>query len=63
MYGEFERSEMEEISGLGLSVTRKLVQQLKEEGLLTETSTKSPLRWAIPDHAEQYYFPKLTPIY
>lgn len=62
MMGEFERSEMEEISGLGLQVTRKLVQQLKEEGLLTETSSRSPLRWAIPDHAERYYFPELTPI-
>ena len=61
MYGEFERSDMEEISGLGLSVTRKIVQQLKEEGLLTETSSRSPLRWAIPDHAERYYFPELTP--
>lgn len=60
MYGEFERSDMEEISGLGLSVTRKLVQQLKEDGLLTETSSRSPLRWAIPDHAERYYFPELT---
>ncbi len=61
MIGEFERSEMEEISGLGLQVTRKLVQQLKKEGLLTETSSRSPLRWAIPDHAERYYFPELTP--
>lgn len=61
MYGEFERSEMDEISGLGLSVTRKIVQQLKEEGLLTETSSRSPLRWAIPEHAERYYFPELTP--
>jgi len=62
MYGEFDRSDMEEISGLGLSVTRKLVQQLKKDGLLTETSSRSPLRWAIPDHAERYYFPELTPM-
>tara|TARA_R110002073_G_scaffold315814_2_gene488466 strand:+ start:84 stop:1304 length:1221 start_codon:yes stop_codon:yes gene_type:complete len=61
MYGEFERSDMEAISGLGLSVTRKLVQKLKEDGLLTEASSRSPLRWAIPDHAERYYFPELTP--
>jgi len=61
MYGEFERQNMEEISGLGLSVTRKLIQQLKEEGLLTETSTRSPLRWAIPEHAERFYFPDLAP--
>ena len=49
------------ISGLGQSVTRKLVQQLKREGLLTETSSRSPLRWAIPNHAERYYFPELSP--
>lgn len=61
VYGEIERREMAEISGLGQSVTRKLVQQLKEEGLLTETSSRSPLRWAIPNHAERYYFPDLSP--
>ncbi|MCH8264614.1 MAG: Fic family protein [Proteobacteria bacterium] len=59
--GEFERSEMAGISGLGQSVTRKLVQQLKREGLLTETSSRSPLRWAIPNHVERYYFPELSP--
>jgi len=61
MYGEIEKADMEEVSGLGLSVARKLAQQLKEEGLLTETSSRSPLRWAIPDHAERYYFPDLAP--
>lgn len=61
MYGEFPRAEMEAISGLGASVTRKLVQQMKEEGLLSETSSRSPLRWAIPEHAERYYFPELAP--
>lgn len=61
IYGEFEKGEMDKISGLGLSVTRKLVQQMKEEGLLTETSSRSPLRWAIPEHAERYYLPDLSP--
>ncbi|MCP5169559.1 MAG: Fic family protein [Hahellaceae bacterium] len=62
LLGEFPRSEMEEISGLGLATARKLVQQLKEEGLLTETSSRSPLRWAIPEHAERYYLPELSPM-
>lgn len=59
--GEFPRDEMVEIAGLSESVTRKLVGQLKREGLLTETSSRSPLRFAIPEHAEDYYFPQLTP--
>jgi len=45
------------------SVTRKLVQQQKMEGLLTETSSRPPLRWAIPEHAERYYLPELVSIY
>ena len=60
-YGEFARADRDKITGLGTSVSRKLVQQLKEEGLLTETSSRSPLRWAIPDHAERYYLPELSP--
>ena len=40
---------------------RRLIAQLKEEGLLTETSTRSPLYWQIPEHAEPWYFPQLAP--
>lgn len=40
---------------------RAAVKQLKDERLLTETSSRSPLRWAIPQHAEPYYFPELSP--
>jgi len=61
IFGQFERADMEKISGLSRSVTRKLIQQLKEEGLLTETSSRSPLRWAIPEHAERFYLPELAP--
>ncbi len=61
MLGEFPRSEAYELIGTGERSTRMLVQQLKKEGLLTETSTRSPLRWAIPLHAERYYFPELSP--
>ena len=59
--GEFPRGEMDSFSGLGHSVTRKLIKQLKGEGLLSDTSSRSPLRWAIPEHAERYYFPDLAP--
>jgi len=40
---------------------RRLLSQLKSEGLLSETSSKSPLRWEIPEHSEPWYFPNLTP--
>lgn len=61
IYGQINKSDAADISGLSTSVTRKLVQQLKQEGLLTETSSRSPLRWAIPEHAERYYLPQLSP--
>lgn len=59
LLGEIPKSEVAELSGLNLATARKLSQQLKEEGLLTETSSRSPLRWAIPEHAECYYLPDL----
>jgi hypothetical protein len=40
---------------------RRLLSQLKADGLLSETSSKSPLRWEIPEHAEAWYFPELAP--
>ncbi len=58
--GEIQRKDMEQLSGLSLPSARKLFQQLKEEGLLTETSNRSPLYWAIPEHAEPWYFPDLS---
>lgn len=61
IWGEIARADMAEIAGLSHSVTRKLVQQLKEEGLLAETSSRSPLYFAIPEHAERYYLPNLAP--
>jgi hypothetical protein len=30
-------------------------------GLLSETSSRSPLKWEIPGHAEPFYFPQLAP--
>src|SRR5690606_42119950 len=51
--GEFPRGAMDSTSGLGHSVTRKLIKQLKDEGLLSRTSSRSRLRWAMPEHAER----------
>ena len=40
---------------------RRVITQLREEGLLGEVSPKSELTWEIPEHAEPWYFPQLTP--
>ena len=39
---------------------RRLLSQLKEDGLLSETSSHSSLRGEIPGHAEKRYFPGLV---
>ena len=39
---------------------RRLLSSLKSDGLISETSSKSPFRWEIPEHAEPWYFPNLT---
>ena len=43
---------------------RRLLKKLREDGLLVAVDPKdsrSPLRWAVPEHAEPMYFPKLSP--
>ena len=57
--GEVKRGSIPEITGMNKNTARKLVQQMKEDGLLTETSTKSPLHIGIPDHIERYLLPGL----
>lgn len=59
--GELERSQALGLTGLQERSARRLLSQLKREGLLSETSSKSPLRWEIPEHAEPWYFPDLVP--
>ena len=59
--GKLERSMAIELSGMPERTARRLIAQLKEEGLLTETSTRSPFYWQIPEHAEPWYFPQLAP--
>ncbi|MDB2384719.1 hypothetical protein N9V90_02675, partial [Endozoicomonas sp.] len=61
LYGEIERSQAIELTGLAERTARRLLKQLRDEGLLSETSSKSPLRWEIPEHAEPWYFPALAP--
>lgn len=59
--GEIERAQALELCAMPERSARRLLGQLKSEGLLSETSSKSPLRWEIPEHAEPWYFPNLTP--
>jgi Fic family protein len=58
--GEIERAHALELYAMPERSARRLLSQLKSEGLLSETSSKSPLRWEIPEHAEPWYFPNLT---
>lgn len=59
--GEIDRAHALELCAMPERSARRLLSQLKSEGLLSETSSKSPLRWEIPEHAEPWYFPNLTP--
>ena len=61
IHGEIERSQALELCGMPERSARRLLSQLKSDGLLSETSSKSPLRWEIPEHAEPWYFPELAP--
>jgi len=62
IHGELERAQALELCAMPVRSARRLLSQLKAEGLLSETSSKSPLRWEIPEHAEPWYFPDLAPL-
>jgi len=62
IYGEVDRAQAIEMCGMPERSARRLLSQLKSDGLLSETSSKSPLRWEIPEHAEPWYFPGLAPL-
>jgi Fic family protein len=59
--GKLERATALELTGMPDRSARRLIAQMKDEGLLSETSSRSPLYWQIPEHAEAWYFPRLTP--
>jgi DNA-binding IclR family transcriptional regulator len=59
--GHLERADAIELTGVPERSARRLLAQLKEDGLLSETSSRSLLKWEIPEHAEPFYFPQLAP--
>lgn len=61
IHGELNRAQALELCAMPERTARRLLSQLKSEGLLSESSSKSTLRWEIPEHAEAWYFPQLSP--
>ncbi|MDX8409938.1 MAG: Fic family protein [Mariprofundales bacterium] len=61
MQGEIDRSQALELCAMPERSARRLLSRLKSDGLLSASSSKSPLRWEIPEHAESWYFPELAP--
>ncbi len=62
IHGEIDRAQALELCAMPERSARRLLSQMKKEGLLSETSSKSPLRWEIPEHAEAWYFPDIAPL-
>jgi len=59
--GEISRAQAIELTGMSERSASRLLSELKKDGLLSDSSNKSPLRWEIPEHAEPWYFPQLAP--
>ena len=50
--GQIERREAIDLCAMPECTARRLLSQLKSDGLLSETSSKSPFRCEIPEHIE-----------
>lgn len=70
LYQAFIQGSISRADALGLTAereartARRLLKKLRDEGLLIDADPKdsrSPLLWAVPEHAEAQYFPKLSP--
>lgn len=61
LQGKLKRSLAIELCAMPERSARRVLRQLIDEGLLSETSSRSDLAWEIPDHVEPWYFPELAP--
>jgi hypothetical protein len=50
--GSLDRKQAIALTGMHERSARRLLNQMKREGLLNETSNRSPLKWEIPEHAD-----------
>lgn len=58
--GKLDRVYAKQLTGEKDTSAKRLLAQLRDEGLLSETSHRSELFWEIPEHAEKWYFPNLA---
>ncbi len=61
LHGKLKRSLAIELCAMPERTASRLLRQMINEGLLSEISQRSDLVWEIPEHAEPWYFPQLTP--
>jgi len=61
LQGKVKRSLALELCAMPERSARRVLRQLIDEGLLSETSSRSDLAWEIPAHVEPWYFPELAP--
>jgi len=59
--GEFERGEIERITGLPERTARRVLSSVIDAGLLASTTEKGPVSLRFPDDALEILFPRLYP--
>ena len=59
--GEISRGDAKRVTGLPERSARRVLSALKDDGLVTSKSHKSPVRFNIPPKVVGYYFPDLYP--
>jgi Fic family protein len=59
--GEVSRGEVPRITGRAERTARRILEQLLNDGLMTSSTPKGPVRLTFPAKAIGYYFPRLYP--